>query len=230
VSDGPDDGRVQRRGRFGSRWVPGGRLVGHGPAVPDVSDDAPTVGVLGLQGDVLEHLHALQRSGARPVLVRTRQDLDTVDGLVIPGGESTTIGKLLQRFGLLDPLRDRLGAGMPAFGTCAGLILLSDRLDQDRPQVTLGGLDVTTRRNAFGRQVDSFEVDLDVTGVAGGPMRAVFIRAPFVVEHGAAVEVLAAVDHHPVVVRQGSILGASFHPELTGDNRLHRVFVGIVAG
>src|SRR5271165_2462672 len=152
----------------------------------------PTVGVLALQGDVAEHLRALREAGADPVAVRRPDELDRVDGLVIPGGESTTIWKLIDIFGLAEPLRKRIGDGMPVFGSCAGMIMLADRLpDPASGQQTLGGIDMTVRRNAFGRQVDSFERDLDVTGLAGGPYRAVFIRAPWVEETGPGVEILA---------------------------------------
>jgi pyridoxal 5'-phosphate synthase pdxT subunit len=210
-------------------WTPGERLAGH-PSAPTPADGAPVIGVLALQGDVLEHLRALQRCGADAVQVRTPEQLAAVDGLVLPGGESTTIGKLLDRFGLLGPLRQRIAAGLPAFGTCAGMILLSDELDQDRPQPLVGGLAIRTRRNAFGRQVDSFDTKLEVVGVAGGPMDVSFIRAPRVeAVLDDAVEVLAEVDGHPVVVRQGRLLAAAFHPEVTGDDRLHAAFVRSVA-
>jgi pyridoxal 5'-phosphate synthase pdxT subunit len=197
--------------------------------VPEVAPDAPTIGVLALQGDVLEHLRALRRCGANAVQVRTESDLAAVDGLVIPGGESTTIGKLLTRFGLIGPLRDRIAGGLPAFGTCAGMILLSDELDQEAAQPLLGGLHVRTRRNAFGRQLDSFDASIEVAGLDGGPMDATFIRAPRVEQVLADdVEVLAAVDGYPVVVRQGHLLAAAFHPEVTGDDRLHAAFVAWV--
>lgn len=187
--------------------------------------DGPVVGVLALQGDVLEHLRALADVGARPRRVRSLRDLGEVDALVIPGGESTTIGRQLVRADLLEPLRARVHAGMPTFGTCAGLILLSRELAQEVPQPLIGGLDVRTRRNAFGRQVDSFEVDLEIEGMGGGPVRAVFIRAPWIEEVGTGVDVLATVRGHPVLVAQGHVVGASFHPELTADRRLHAWFV-----
>lgn len=213
-------------------WVPGERIVRRGDADDWESDpgpDAPTIGVLALQGDVLEHLRALRRCGARPVRVRRPADLDGLDGIVVPGGESTTIGKLLARFGLLAPLRERIAAGLPTFGTCAGMILLSDELAQDFEQPLLRGLHVRTRRNAFGRQVDSFDTSLEVAGIDGGPMDVSFIRAPWVEEVlDADVEVLAEVDGHPVIVRQGHLLAAAFHPEVTGDDRLHRGFVEAV--
>jgi 5'-phosphate synthase pdxT subunit len=194
----------------------------------------PVIGVLALQGDVREHLRALEDSGARAVPVRRVSELDSVDGLVIPGGESTTISKLAVAFDLLDPLRKRIADGMPAYGSCAGMILLADRvLDGVEGQQTLGGLDVTVRRNAFGRQVDSFEETIPVEGVPGGPFHAVFIRAPWVESVGPGVEVLGAVEGGPaagriVAVRQGGLLATSFHPELAGDARVHALFVEIV--
>jgi len=190
--------------------------------------------VLALQGDVREHLRALADSGAEPVPVRRASELDSVDGLVIPGGESTTIAKLAVAFDLLDPLRKRIAGGMPAYGSCAGMILLADRvLDGVEGQQTLGGLDVTVRRNAFGRQVDSFEETLALTGVPGEPFHAVFIRAPWVESVGPDVEVLGTVETGPaagriVAVRQGGLLATSFHPELAGDARVHALFVEIV--
>jgi pyridoxal 5'-phosphate synthase pdxT subunit len=208
--------------------VPGQRLAGAVEAFA-VPEGAPVVGVLALQGDVLEHMRALHRVGARPVRVRTLAELDAVDGLVIPGGESTTIGKLLDRFGLLAPLRTRILDGMPTFGTCAGMILLSTELDQDFPQPLLGVLPVRTRRNAFGRQVDSFDTAVDVKGLDGGPVDVSFIRAPWVEQVLADdVEVLAEVDGHPVVVRRDHVLAAAFHPEVTGADRLHAWFVTMV--
>lgn len=184
------------------------------------------VGVLALQGDVREHLRVLAHLGTEAVPVKSPEDLYSVDGLVIPGGESTTIGKLSERFGLLDPLRRRIDDGMAVFGTCAGLIYLSAAVTEGS-QPLVGRLDVVVRRNAFGRQNDSFEADVDVAGL-DRPFHAVFIRAPWVEKVGAEVEVLARVDDHPVMVRQGRILGASFHPELTADDRIHRIFVDIV--
>ncbi|HVC74090.1 MAG TPA: pyridoxal 5'-phosphate synthase glutaminase subunit PdxT [Mycobacteriales bacterium] len=192
------------------------------------------IGVLALQGDVREHLRALADSGAEPVPVRRAGELDAVDGLVIPGGESTTIAKLAVAFDLLEPLRKRIAGGLPAYGSCAGMILLADRvLDGVEGQQTLGGLDVTVRRNAFGRQVDSFEETLALTGVPGGPFHAVFIRAPWVESVGPDVEVLGTVESGPaagriVAVRQGGLLATSFHPELAGDARVHALFVEIV--
>jgi len=194
----------------------------------------PTIGVLALQGDVREHVRALETSGATAVGVRRPEELEAVDGLVLPGGESTTIGKLAAAFDLLDPLRKRIAGGMPAYGSCAGMILLADRvLDGVEGQQTLGGLDMTVRRNAFGRQVDSFEETLPLDGVPGGPFHAVFIRAPWVESVGAGVEVLGRVEEGPaagriVAVRQGGLLATSFHPELAGDPRVHALFVAIV--
>jgi pyridoxal 5'-phosphate synthase pdxT subunit len=210
-------------------WIPGERL-GRLPPDREAPEGAPVVGVLALQGDVLEHLRALRRCGVRAVQVRNAAELADVDGLVIPGGESTTIGKLLERFGLLEPLRARVQAGLPTFGTCAGMILLSDELDQDRRQPLVGGLAIRTRRNAFGRQIHSFDARLEVEGIDGGPMDVSFIRAPRVedVLDEVEVEVLAEVDGHPVVVRQGHLLAAAFHPEVTGDDRLHAAFVDLV--
>jgi 5'-phosphate synthase pdxT subunit len=199
---------------------------------------SPTVGVLALQGDVREHLAALSAAGVRAVPVRRAAELAAVDGLVLPGGESTTMSKLLDVFELLEPLRARLADGLPAYGSCAGMILLAGEVLDGRPdQEQLGGLDVVVRRNAFGRQVDSFETDLPVTGVEGGPVRAVFIRAPWVEKVGAEVEVLGSVPHveqagesagRAVAVRQGTVLATSFHPELTGDGRVHKLFADIV--
>jgi len=195
---------------------------------------APLIGVLALQGDVREHLAALRAAGAEPVTVRRPAELAAVDGLVVPGGESTTMATLADRFGLLEPLRAAVRGGLPAFGSCAGLILLADRvLDAPAGQRTVGGLDVVVRRNAFGRQVDSFETEVEIGGVAGGPVHAVFIRAPWVEEVGPGVEVLGRVVGGPadgkiVAVRQGRLVATSFHPELTGDSRVHAMFVELV--
>jgi len=184
----------------------------------------PQIGVLALQGDVREHLAALRAAGAEPVEVRGVVDLAGLDGIVLPGGESTTMGRLLTVFELLEPLRGALTAGLPVYGTCAGMVLLADQVRDGRPgQPTLGGLDVVVRRNAFGRQVDSFEAQLELDGV--GEVHGVFIRAPWVEQVGAGVEVLARVGEHPVAVRQGHLLATSFHPELTGDGRVHALFV-----
>jgi len=190
---------------------------------------APRIGVLAVQGDVREHLRALEASGARGVPVRRRAELDDVDALVVPGGESTTIDKLTRAFGLRDPILARLKEGMPAYGSCAGMILLADRvLDAIEGQETFGGIDMTVRRNAFGRQVDSFEEDIAVEGVPGPPLRAVFIRAPWVEEVGPEVRVLARHEGRIVAVQQGVLLATAFHPEITGDTRVHRLFVDLV--
>jgi pyridoxal 5'-phosphate synthase pdxT subunit len=183
------------------------------------------IGVLGLQGDVREHLHALESAGATAITVKTPQELDGADALVMPGGESTTIGKLLARFELLEPLKERTRSGMPLYGTCAGLILMANEIvgEQDAPH-RLGVLDVAVRRNAYGRQVDSFEAPLDVAGLTE-PFTAVFIRAPLIERVGEGVEVLARSDGAPVLVRQGRLMASSFHPEMTGDARLHQMFV-----
>jgi 5'-phosphate synthase pdxT subunit len=197
----------------------------------------PTIGVLALQGDVREHARALEHSGASAVPVRRASELDAIDALVIPGGESTTIDKLLRAFDLHEPVRARLRAGMPAYGSCAGMILLADRvLGAIEGQQTLGGLDITVRRNAFGRQVDSFETDLVIDGIEDStvdPLHAVFIRAPWVEEVGPAATVLGRVEGGEsagriVAVRQGPLLATSFHPEVTGDARVHQLFVQIV--
>jgi 5'-phosphate synthase pdxT subunit len=194
----------------------------------------PRVGVLAVQGDVREHLYAVERAGAVGVTVRRPSELEGVDGLIIPGGESTTMDKLVRAFELYEPLRARIAAGLPVYGSCAGMIMLADRIADGRAdQQTLGGLDITVRRNAFGRQVDSFEEDLHIRAIGGGPMRAVFIRAPWVEECGPDVEVLAAVEEGPaagrvVAVRQGHLLATSFHPEVTGDHRFHQLFVQMV--
>ena len=196
----------------------------------------PTIGVFALQGDVREHLRMLGSLGARAIAVRRPSELAECDGLVIPGGESTTIDKLVRAFDLFDPLRARLEAGLPAYGSCAGMIMLADRIADGRPdQQTLGGIDMTVRRNAFGRQVDSFEHDLHIRAIGGSPMRAVFIRAPWVEDVGEDVEVLARVEDgvaavRIVALRQGPLLATSFHPEVSGDHRFHQLFVEIVRG
>jgi 5'-phosphate synthase pdxT subunit len=194
-----------------------------------------TVGVLALQGDVREHLRALETVGAGAVPVRRAEELAKVDGLVLPGGESTTIVKLAKIFDLYEPLRDRIAGGLPVYGSCAGMILLADRVDAGGSPLdaTFGGIDITVRRNAFGRQVDSFEEDVAVDSLAGGPVRAVFIRAPWVQEVGPNAEPLGRVnpgtpDEHVVVVRQQNLLATSFHPELTGDLRIHELFIEMV--
>jgi len=195
---------------------------------------APVIGVLALQGDVAEHVRVLAEVGARPVTVRRAEELESVHGLVIPGGESTTMWKLATAFDLIDPLRKRIDGGMPAFGSCAGMIMLSDRLvDGIQGQETLHGIDMTVRRNAFGRQVDSFESDIELAGIASSPehpFRAVFIRAPWVEQAGASVEILGRdpAMGRIVAVRQGPLLATAFHPELSGDARVHRHFVDMV--
>ena len=196
-------------------------------------DTGPLVGVLALQGDVREHMAVLTSLGVQTVTVRSPGELDRVDALVIPGGESTTMWRLSTRFELLEPLRRRVAGGMPAYGSCAGMILLADRLDDGvAGQQTVGGLDVTVRRNAFGRQVDSFEGDVSMTGL-DAPVHGIFIRAPWVEEVGDGVEVLARVADGPaagriVAVRQGSLMATSFHPEVGGDARVHELFVDLV--
>ncbi|MFD1543127.1 pyridoxal 5'-phosphate synthase glutaminase subunit PdxT [Nonomuraea guangzhouensis] len=188
----------------------------------------PTIGVLALQGSVREHVRMLQEAGASAIAVRRPAELDAVDGLVIPGGESTTMWKLADTFDLLDPLRMRIKEGMPAYGSCAGMIMLADRIEDGVDgQQTIGGIDMVVRRNAFGRQVDSFEADLDF---AGEPVHAIFIRAPWVESVGADVEVLGIAEpgDRIVAVRQGPLLATSFHPELTGDTRVHRYFVDML--
>lgn len=190
----------------------------------------PAIGVFALQGDVREHLQTLTALGAEAFAVRRPAELARCDGLVLPGGESTTMAKLARTFELLEPLRERVAGGMPTFGTCAGMILLADRIeDGTADQETIGGLDVTVRRNAFGRQVDSFEADLPFAGLAD-PVHAVFIRAPWVEATGPEVEVLAEAAGHPVAVRQGHLMATSFHPEVDGDGRVHRIFLDLVAG
>lgn len=188
------------------------------------------IGVLGLQGDVREHVAALASVDATPVVVKRADELASVEGLIIPGGESTTIGKLLDRFGLLHPIAERARAGMPLYGTCAGLILMAKHIagEQAAPH-RLSVMDVTVRRNAYGRQAESFETDIDVEAF-DGPFRAVFIRAPAIHAVGDDVHVLAEHDGEPVIVREGRLLGSSFHPEMTGDARVHRLFVSMVDG
>ncbi|MFZ1163860.1 pyridoxal 5'-phosphate synthase glutaminase subunit PdxT [Mycobacterium sp.] len=194
---------------------------------------AVRIGVLALQGDVREHLAALRDSGVAPVPVRRSDELDGIDGLVIPGGESTTMTHLLRELDLLEPLRARLTSGLPAYGACAGMILLaSEILDAGavgREAIPLCAIDITVRRNAFGRQVDSFEGDIAFDGFEE-PVHAVFIRAPWVERVGADVQVLASAAGHPVAVRQGAVLATAFHPEVTGDRRIHQLFVDMVSG
>jgi 5'-phosphate synthase pdxT subunit len=197
----------------------------------------PVIGVLALQGDIPEHLRALEAAGARPAPVRRPEELHQVDGLVIPGGESTTLWRLSVAFEVLEPLRKLVASGLPAFGSCAGMIMLADRLaDGVEGQQTYGGIDMTVRRNAFGRQVDSFERDITLggggadTGVTEGPFRAVFIRAPWVEQTGPGVAILGTElgTGRIVAVRQGQLLATAFHPELTPDRRIHQLFVDIV--
>ena len=186
------------------------------------------VGLLALQGAIGPHAEALRDLGAAPIDVRAPEQLGDVDALIIPGGESTTMSKLLDTSGLAGPLRERLAGGLPTFGTCAGMIVLARTvLDGRADQNSYDGIDVTVRRNAFGRQVDSFEADLAVTGL-DAPFHAVFIRAPFVEEVGEGVEVLASVDGHPVLCRQGRVMVSAFHPELTADRRLHQQFLDLI--
>jgi 5'-phosphate synthase pdxT subunit len=194
----------------------------------------PTIGVFALQGDVREHLRVLTDLGVRTMPVRRPAELEGCDGLVLPGGESTTMAKLARTFELFEPLQKRIRGGMPTFGTCAGMIMLADRIeDGTADQETLGGLDITVRRNAFGRQVDSFEGDLDFDGIPG-PVHAVFIRAPWVEQAGPEVEVLARASGGEaagriVAVRQGPLMATAFHPEVDGDGRIHQVFVDLVS-
>ncbi|MFF3828960.1 pyridoxal 5'-phosphate synthase glutaminase subunit PdxT [Streptomyces griseus] len=191
--------------------------------------DTPLIGVLALQGDVREHLIALASADALARPVRRPEELAEVDGLVIPGGESTTMSKLAVLFGMMEPLRERVRAGMPVYGTCAGMILLAEKiLDPRSGQETVGGIDMIVRRNAFGRQNESFEAAVEVGGVEGGPVDGVFIRAPWVASVGARTEVVAEHGGHIVAVRQENALATSFHPELTGDHRVHALFVDMV--
>ncbi len=189
------------------------------------------VGVLALQGDVREHFRALADCGVEAINVRRPSELEEVDALILPGGESTTIAQLAQTFGIFEPIQERIASGMPVYGSCAGMILLANKvLDTAPTQKSFGGMHVTVRRNAFGRQVDSFESDIQISGIEGPPMKAVFIRAPWVEEVGEGVQVLGSVTSpggviHPVAIREGSLLATSFHPELTNDSRIHRYFV-----
>jgi 5'-phosphate synthase pdxT subunit len=192
----------------------------------------PVIGVLALQGDVPEHLRALEAAGATATPVRRPEELERADGLVIPGGESTTLWRLSVAFDVLEPLRKLIGEGLPTFGSCAGMIMLADRIaDGVQGQQTYGGIDMTVRRNAFGRQVDSFERDIDLTGLEDGdPLRAIFIRAPWVEQTGPEVGILGTDQGtgRIVAVRQGPLLATAFHPELTPDRRIHQLFVDIV--
>jgi 5'-phosphate synthase pdxT subunit len=191
---------------------------------------APLVGVLALQGAFREHIRALEACGVRTRLVRLSEDLDGLDGLVIPGGESTTMSLLMERMGLLDAVRGAVCGGLPTLGTCAGMIMLAGRITDGRPdQHALRALDIVVRRNGYGRQVDSFEADLEVEGLAGGPFPGVFIRAPLVEDAGPAV-VLAEHEGRPVALRQGRVMALAFHPELSRDLRLHHEFLRLVEG
>jgi 5'-phosphate synthase pdxT subunit len=189
------------------------------------------VGVLALQGDVREHIKALGECGVSATAVKTAKEISAVSALVIPGGESTTISKLAKSFDLLDLIREKIASGMPTFGTCAGMILLANKIEDGiKDQESFGGLDITVRRNAFGRQIDSFEIDLQFKGITDPKIHAVFIRAPWVESVAADVEVLATIvdssgKNHPVAVMQKNILATAFHPELTADNRVHKFFV-----
>jgi 5'-phosphate synthase pdxT subunit len=188
------------------------------------------VGVLALQGDVREHLVSLQSCGVEAVSVRRASEIDTIDALVLPGGESTTIAQLAEVFGLYDLIKNRIAGGMPVYGSCAGMILLAQEiLDAKEGQKSFGGLEITVRRNAFGRQVDSFESDISFADGSQDLVRAVFIRAPWVEKISDGVQVLASVDSHPVAVRSKTAFATSFHPELTGDNRIHKYFIEQVA-
>lgn len=199
-----------------------------------MSQSAPTIGVLALQGAVIEHIRHLEEVGARAILVRKQSELDAVDGLVLPGGESTTMSRLLDVYQMYEPVAERIGAGMPVYGSCAGMILLASQVVDTRADATwFSAIDMTVRRNAFGRQVDSFEADLVVDPLGPEPLRTVFIRAPWVETVGPGVEVLARVRasdgrDHAVAVRQGNALATSFHPEVTDDVRVHRYFLDMV--
>ena len=184
------------------------------------------VGVLALQGDFREHLAALAECGVAAIAVKTVDEINSIDALVIPGGESTTISKLAKAFDLFDLIKNRIASGLPTYGSCAGMIMVAKSIkDPASGQESFGGIDIEVERNAFGRQVDSFEEDLDFKGISGPKFRAVFIRAPWVANLGNGVEVLSEIDGHAVAVRQGKVLATSFHPELTSDNRIHRYFI-----
>ncbi len=189
---------------------------------------SPVVGVLALQGDVVEHLRALEANGTRALEVKTERHLAAVDALIIPGGESTTVIKLLTRFGLVAPIKARVYAGMPLWGTCMGMIVAAHDV-AGLDQATLDLIDITVRRNAFGRQIASAEVELVIPVLGDAPFPAIFIRAPWIERAGPGVEVLASYEGHGVFVRQGHVMGTSFHPELTGDNRVHAYFAELVA-
>lgn len=188
------------------------------------------VGVLALQGDFREHLSALGECGVTGRIVKTASEISEVDALIIPGGESTTISKLAKSFGLFDLISKRIADGMPTYGSCAGMILIAKSIvDPASGQETFGGIDMQVRRNAFGRQTESFEVDLEISGISGAPIRGVFIRAPWVESYGSGVDVLGSLEvegkSHPIAVQQGRVFATAFHPELTGDNRVHRYFL-----
>jgi 5'-phosphate synthase pdxT subunit len=188
------------------------------------------VGVLALQGDVREHIDSLLTCEVEAVSVRRASEIESIDALVLPGGESTTIAQLAEVFGIFDLLKNKINNGMPVYGSCAGMILLADQiLDAKQGQKSFGGLDITVRRNAFGRQVDSFESDIAFDDGSDQRIRAVFIRAPWVEKVSDTVQVLASIDSHPVAVRSKTALATSFHPEITGDNRIHRYFIEQVA-
>ena len=192
------------------------------------------IGVLALQGDFREHIKSLSDCGVTAVAVKTKEEIASIDALVLPGGESTTIAKLARSFDLFDLIQKRISEGMPTYGSCAGMILLADRIeDAIEGQESFGGIDMTVRRNAFGRQVDSFETELKFDGITQPSIKAVFIRAPWVEQVGSGVQVLAEVTNmdgssHPVAVRQGNLMATSFHPELTGDNRIHKFFIEVI--
>lgn len=188
------------------------------------------VGVLALQGDVREHIAALLSCGVEAVAVRRDHEIENIEALVLPGGESTTIAQLAEVFGIFELIKHKIQSGLPVYGSCAGMILLADQiLDAKEGQKSFGGLDITVRRNAFGRQVDSFESDIAFNDGSAELIRAVFIRAPWVEKVGGSVQVLASIDSHPVAVRSETVLATSFHPEITGDNRIHRYFIEQVA-
>ncbi len=185
------------------------------------------IGVLGLQGDFREHVEMLSLLGVETLVVKLPEDLDLIDGLIIPGGESTTMGRIMENVGIKEPLVEKIKNGLPVYGTCAGMILLSKKVvDHDQP--LLGVLDTEVERNAYGRQVESFEVDIEIEALGEKPFKAVFIRAPRIVKRGENVEVLAEYNGDPVLVREGSILASSFHPELTRDTRIHEYFLRMV--
>jgi len=191
-------------------------------------------GVLALQGDFREHIESLKACGVDAIAANTHSDLESIGALVIPGGESTTISKLAKSFDLFDLIKTRINSGMPTYGSCAGMIMVANTIIEPASgQESFGGIDIAVRRNAFGRQVESFESDLAIAGIAGSPVRAVFIRAPWVESWGSDVEILASVEQagavHPVAVRQGKVLATSFHPELTADHRIHQLFVEQIA-